>query len=289
MAFNYLVNLFKDYSDTYSKNEKKIAQHFLDLGSDIVNKTLVQLSDETGVSKTAIFDFVKKHGFDGFQNFKITIAQHQNAPREPSEELVVYSDFSKDDTPYIIAQKTIQASKLLLEDLQNSLSEETLNEAIDIILSSKKLHFFGQGSSSIVAYDSYHKFIRTKFECNYIQDSHMQISYSTKLGEGDCVFLFSHSGQSLQTINLAKVISQSKAKIIVLTGNPIGELAKYADVAFITDSVEAYLGAESLSSRNLYHTIIDILYTTIMYHDEEENKKSIAKIRRALTSSRLGD
>lgn len=289
MTLNYLVELFKEYSINYSKTEKIIAKYFLDLGSDLANKTLNELSIETGVSKTAIFDFVKKHGFDGFQNFKITIAQQQQTPSDPVNELVVYSDFTAEDSPYVIAQKTIQASKLLLDDLMSSLSEEVLNKAIELISSSEKLHFFGQGSSTIVAYDSYHKFLRTKFHCNYIQDHHMQMSYSTKLGAGDCVFLFSHSGQSIETINIAKVISQSEAKIIALTGNPLGELARYADAAFIIDTVEAYLGSESLSSRNLYHMIVDILYTVTMYDDEETNRESVAKIRKALSNSKLGD
>lgn len=288
MTANYLQELFKQYSEGYSKTEKKIAQYFLSLGSEVSSKTLEQLSNEIGVSKTAIFEFVKKHGFDGFQNFKIEIA-HQRAPQKRTNELVVYSDISADDPPYVIAQKAIQSYKNLLDDLLNSLSEDLLNKVVNIILSSKELHFFGQGSSSIVAYDSYHKFIRSKFKCNYIQDHHMQISYSTKLGKGDCVFLFSHSGQTLETIKLAKIVAESEADLVVLTGNTLGELVQYTDLVFIIDTVEATFGSESLFSRNLYITIIDILYTAVMYNDEEKNKQSIATIRKALSQSKIGE
>lgn len=286
MVNPYLNNLFQPYLSTYSKTEKKIAKYFLEIGADISVKTLEQLSTEIGVSKSAIFQFVKKHGFTGFQTFKIAIAQNLPVNKERTSELVVFSDISSTDSYFAMAQKIIQSSKALLDELLHSLNEEQLNKALDLILSSSHLHFFGLGSSSTVAYDSYHKFIRSKFLCNYIQDHHMQISYATKLDESNCIFLFSHSGNSIETINIAKVAKENKAKLIVLTGNAMSELLEYADVSFVIDTVEASLGSESLSSRSLYLTVIDILYTAVMYDDEENNKNSVAKIRKALLHSK---
>lgn len=287
MINHYLKNLFKPYISEYSKTEKLIAQYFLSLGPKLPLKTLEELSEEISVSKTSIFKFVKKHGFDGFQDFKITLAQNNYSQGDRSGDLVVFSDISASDSTFTIAQKVIQSSQASLNNLLQSLTEEQLNHVIDMIQSSNFLHFFGLGSSTTIAYDSYHKFIRSKFRCNYIQDHHMQISYATKLSEQDCVFLFSHSGKSIETINLAKVLKENNVNMILLTGNALSELLEYADSSFIVDSEEASLGSESLSSRNLYLTIMDIIYTAIMYQDEDYNKKSIANIRKALLHSKL--
>lgn len=288
MRTNYLKSLLQPHVGSYSKTEKIIAETLLSLGSKVSTMTLEQLSQTAGVSKTAIFEFVKKLGFSGYQSFKIKMAQQQ-APKERSSELVVISNISHDDTPFVIAQKIINSSKVLLDELLNSLSDKQLENAVNLILSSRMLHFVGQGASSIIAYDSYHKFVRSTFECNYIQDHHIQLSYATKLSEKDCVFLFSHSGNTIETINIAEIARKNKAKIIVLTGNVMSPLVEYADVAFVVDSQEASLGSETLSSRNLYLTIMDILYSYIMYHDELHNKDSLKKIRKALQYSKVGE
>lgn len=287
MINQYLKNLFKSYISEYSKTEKVIAQYFLSLGPKLPLKTLEELSEEISVSKTSIFKFVKKHGFDGFQDFKITLAQNNYSQSDRSNDLVVFSDISTSDSTFTIAQKVIQSSQASLNNLLQSLTEEQLNQVIDMVQHSQFLHFFGLGSSTTIAYDSYHKFIRSKYRCNYIQDHHMQISYATKLNEQDCVFLFSHSGKSIETINLAKVLKENNVNIILLTGNALSTLLEYADSSFIVDSEEASLGSESLSSRNLYLTIMDIIYTAIMYQDEDYNKESIANIRKALLHSKL--
>ncbi len=287
MINQYLKNLFKSYISEYSKTEKVIAQYFLSLGPKLPLKTLEELSEEISVSKTSIFKFVKKHGFDGFQDFKITLAQNNYSQSDRSNDLVVFSDISTSDSTFTIAQKVIQSSQASLNNLLQSLTEEQLNQVIDMVQHSQFLHFFGLGSSTTIAYDSYHKFIRSKYRCNYIQDHHMQISYATKLNEQDCVFLFSHSGKSIETINLAKVLKENNVNIILLTGNALSKLLEYADSSFIVDSEEASLGSESLSSRNLYLTIMDIIYTAIMYQDEDYNKESIANIRKALLHSKL--
>lgn len=282
MANNYLEKLLYHRLKSFNDTEKLIAEHFLVLGNEIVNKTLSELSNEINVSESTIFKFVKKIGFDGFQDFKISVASnlHKNVDRH--DELVAFADIDKEDTPYLIAQKIVHTNRQLLDNLVHSLNEEKLNQAVDLITSSKCLHFFGQGASSVIALDSYHKFLRTKYQCNYIADTHMKLSVATKLSSDDCVFLYSHSGVTIETIEIAKILRKNHVKIISLTGNDHSELVKLSDVSFVVYSEEYAFRSEALTARILYLTLIDILYVTVMYRDEEKNKESLDKIRNAL-------
>jgi len=282
MASNYLGKLLRPRMKNFNETEKLIAEHLINLGKDVVNKTLSELSDEIKVSESTIFKFVKKIGFDGFQDFKISVASNYRT----NEELVVFADISSTDPAYVIAQKIIHSSKQLLDNLLHSLKEEQLNKALELIYSAKCLHFFGQGASSVIALDSYHKFLRTSFRSNYIADYHMQLAQATKLGPEDCVLLFSHSGKTIETIELAKLLRQNGVKMIALTGNPDSELVKLSDVAFVVYSEESAFRSEALTARILYLTVIDILYVAAMYHDEEKSKESLEKIRKALVITR---
>ncbi|MBU5343391.1 MurR/RpiR family transcriptional regulator [Caldifermentibacillus hisashii] len=282
MTYDYLRNLLRPRLKGFSDTEKIIAEYFIQLGNNVVNKTLSNISEDIGVSESTIFKFVKKIGFEGFQDFKITVASNFRTNEERSQEIVVFPDISKSDSPYVIAQKIVNSNKGLLEHLLHSLNEEQLNQALNLIYPAKCIHFFGQGASSVIALDTYHKFLRTKFHCNYVSDLHMQLSYATKLGPDDCVFLFSHSGETFETIQIAKILRNNQAKIIALTGNYDSELVKLSDTSFVVYSEESAFRSETLTARILYLTLIDILYVSVMYHDEEKNKKSLENIRKAL-------
>ena len=286
MTYNYLKTLIQPYMKSLNKTETIIAEHMINLGSEVVNKTLANLSDETGLSEATIFKFVKKIGFSGFQNFKISVASNFRTYEERSNEMIVFSDISKSDSPFVIAQKLVNTNVELLENLIATLDEDLLENAISLITSSETINFFGQGASSIVAYDSYHKFLRTKFHCQYSLDYHIQLTYATKLGPNDCAIIFSHSGNTKETIEVAKILHENNVKMIVLTGEPSSDLVKLSSAAFVVLSKESAFRSETLTSRFVYLTIIDIIYTVIMYDDEQQNRKALLDIRHALSVTR---
>lgn len=287
MAYNYLKGILQEHMPLMSGTERKIASHFEELGDDVITKTLSDLSSETAVSEATIYKFVKKLGFKGFQDFKISVASNLSTTKPEEENLTAFTDISKNDSPEVVAQKVIKSSQMSLEGLRYALKEESLTATLDLMYASKSLHFIGQGGSSIVALDCYHKFIRSQFRCNYIFDYPMQLSYSTKLDETDCVFLFSHSGNTIETIEIAKTLRQNHVKIISLTGNPSSPLVGLSDVSFVIFSEESAFRSETLTSRILYLTLIDILYVNVMYHDEERNKESIHNIRDAISITKI--
>ena len=58
----YLSNLIKKHKHNFSSIEKKISDYFLNQGNELVNKTIKNISDETDISQTSIFNFVKTLG-----------------------------------------------------------------------------------------------------------------------------------------------------------------------------------------------------------------------------------
>lgn len=285
MAESYLSRLIRLHYREFSDKEHHVVDYFRTIENDLTLKTIANLADETSVSQATIFKIVKKLGFTGFQDFKISLAKQSNAS-DVDPSLIAYTDIQTTDSAFEIANKVVNASIQSLNTLRQSLTEEKLNHILEIIFSCDSIHFFGVGGSSVVAFDSYQKFIRTPFNCDYIFDSHMQLMYSTKLTKKDVVFIFSHSGQSLEIIKLARAIAESPAKLIVMSGNPLSELVKLADESIITYTEEAKFRSESLSSRILYLTLMDTIYVNIMYHDHKSSYRSMDNIRQALSVSK---
>ena len=285
----YLLNIIKQNKNKFSTSEDTLAEYFLQLKNDeLVNKTLADMASDTDISQTTIYNFVKKLGFNGFQDFKIKLASNSINPTQP-ERFVNYTEITPSDSYLEVAKKTIHFNQQSLEHLINFLDEKTLHRIVRLLEKSKNIYFLGQGGSSVVAMDSYHKFLRSKLNSHYVSDYHMQLTICSKLTKDDCVFLFSHSGDSLETINLAKIAQKNCCPVICITGNPTGKILKLATESVIAFSQEAKYRTESLTSRLLYQTVMDILYTIIMFKDEEENEKVLRRQRSALSLSKTSE
>ena len=285
----YLLNIIKQNKNKFSTSEDTLAEYFLQLKNDeLVNKTLADMASDTDISQTTIYNFVKKLGFNGFQDFKIKLASNSINPTQP-ERFVNYTEITPSDSYLEVAKKTIHFNQQSLEHLINFLDEKTLHRIVRLLEESKNIYFLGQGGSSVVAMDSYHKFLRSKLNSHYVSDYHMQLTICSKLTKDDCVFLFSHSGDSLETINLAKIAQKNHCPVICITGNPTGKILKLATESVIAFSQEAKYRTESLTSRLLYQTVMDILYTIIMFKDEEENEKVLRRQRSALSLSKTSE
>ena len=196
----YLLNIIKQNKNKFSTSEDSLVDYFLQLKNDeLVNKTLADMANETEISQTTIYNFVKKLGFNGFQDFKIKLASNSISSTQP-ERLINYSEIDPSDSYIDVAKKTIHLNQQSLENLVNFLDEKTLQRIVRLLEKSQNIYFFGQGGSSVIALDSYHKFLRSKLNCHYVSDYHIQLSICSKLTKKDCVFLFSHSGDSLEIL-----------------------------------------------------------------------------------------
>lgn len=285
MVETYLTKTIKQHYHRFSVTEKKVADYFLKIGNSAVTKTIANISADIEVSQATIFKFVKKIGFNGFQDFKISIAKNTNlSVIDPS--MIAYTDIDENDSSYQIANKVINANIASINNFLQSITEKNLDNILSMIYNSETIHFFGMGGSSVVAFDSYQKFLRTKYKCDYIFDYHLQLMYTTKLSDKDLIFLFSHSGQSIETLNLAKEITKTPAKLVVLTGNSTSELINLADETIIAYSQESKFRTESLSARILYLSLMDVIYINVMYHDNIDSYESMDNIRSALSVSK---
>lgn len=288
MKNHYLEQRIRLKKGTLSETEQKISDYFVHSDDLISRKTLEDLANEIAVSQSSIYQFVKKIGYSGFQDFKIDIARNFNhQPAFHNLNSMTSNDvIDENDSCVDIAKKVLQSNLSSLNNAIHFLTEELLTDVLTLIYSAKTLHFFGLGGSSIVAFDSFHKFIRTKYRCNYIFDYHMQLSFATKLTSEDCVFIFSHSGQTKEAVNLARQIKKTPAKIIALTGNSGSELVSLANEAIIVLTEETLFRTESLASRISYLTVMDIIYTNVMHHNYDQNVESIKKIRDNISTTK---
>lgn len=278
MANSIRLTIKSMYKD-FTPKEQMIADYILKDSKKVGQSTITDIAGDLNIADSTFFRFTKKIGFLGFKEFKTALLTSDDNTTTAS---AIHQNIQPDDNELEIAQKIFNSNISTLVDTKNLLSLDNLRTAINYIDKSNRLFFFGVGGSEIVASDAYHKFLRSSISVVHSADYHIQLMETSLMTSDDCAILISHTGRSKETIQLAKSAKNHGAPIIVVTSQIQSPLAKLADVIFISISEETTFRSEALASRISQLSILDAIYTNLMFKNQEQSKKSISKIREVI-------
>lgn len=285
MRSDYLEKAFDNLGTNPSASEIKLKNYFRANLETAPYKTLEMISEEIETAISTISKFITKIGFDGFKDFKIKMAFHVTKAESNLENVTAFDAIQKDDNLEIINNKIVKATLAMLENLTVSLDYGSLEKAAELINKASTITFIGQGGSSAIAYDAYHKFSRTNKKPIINFDYHLQLISASKVEENDVVIVISHTGRSRESIKITEIAKKSGAKVIVLTGNPHAEISTITDSSIIIESLEAKLDMEVMIARTAYLIVLDSLYMSVM-NISKEHRDSLQDIRAILKEVR---
>lgn len=280
-SMNGLARIRGAYT-TLSKKEKRIADYILKQPERIIHHTINQVADDLDVAESTVFRFCQRVGFKGYQALKIALATDVVAPLQN-----IHEDISKDDTTIEIAEKIFTSNVKTLEATRQILDMASLDQAAALLLSARRIEFFGSGGSAVIALDAYHKFIRSGLFVTANLESHMQLMSASQLTNEDVAVLISHSGASKDTLDVAKVVNGRGVPTIAITNYAKSPLSKLCDVTLYTVSQETEFRSEALASRIAELSLIDALFTVVMMRRGEEGRESLQKMREAISLRRM--
>lgn len=230
-----------------SKSERKVAEYILSERGNIIYETLLEISKKINVGEATILRFVRKVGFNGFQDLKLQIAKDDEPVNEGYHENYIDS-ITANMTNTIINTK-------------NVLDEDQLSLGISLIENCKRLFFYGVGASGLAANEAQNRFVRMGKTGLAITDSHFQMMYSSLCSEGDVIIALSLSGYTKDIIDSLNIAKKQKVKIIAITNYALSPIAQLADCLLLTAGKENLLDGGSLISKISQLYIIDLLCT----------------------------
>ena len=266
----------------FSDKEKKIADYVLNDPKNIIHLTINQIADELGLAESTVFRFCQRIGFKGFQAFKISLAAEVVAPLKDIHEKIEEGDSVK-----IVTEKVFRSNIKTLEDTLQIVDGDVMEQAVNTIFRARKIEFFGNGGSAIIAMDGYHKFIRLGLHVSMNLDSHMQLMAASQLQPEDVAIVISHSGSTTDVLAVLRILKEKGTSIICVTNFAKSPLSKEADIALYTLSEETDFRSEALASRIAQLSLIDALYTNLMISRGDEGKDSLRDMREAMSQKRL--
>jgi len=257
----------------FTKSEKRVADCIFDCPQKVLYTSITDLAEMCGVGDTTVFRFCRALKLNGYQEFKMLLAQDMANQQGTNNALVGF--INPEDDVKTICKKALSTNIAALNETFNVLDFDAITKAVDMISASKRIHFFGMGSSGVIALEAKQKFMRILPNVEFVSDCHMQYMAASLLDSRDLAIIISYSGSTKDMIEIHKLAKQNGCKSICITRFAKSALTSNADVVLLTGSNEGPLdgGASSTSIVQLY--LLDVLYLQYFikhYNQSRDNK-----------------
>jgi DNA-binding MurR/RpiR family transcriptional regulator len=167
-------------------------------------------------------------------------------------------------------QKVNASNVQAIQETTGMVDSKELNRAIELILSSQKIHFYGAGVSGITALDAKSRFMRIGLSVDALLDAHHQAMAAATLSENDLAIGFSVSGSTKDTVDALAIAKANGAKIVASTHFARSPITRTADVVLLNGGRETPLQGGSLAAKIAQLHVIDLLYTGVALRIKEK-------------------
>jgi len=263
------------------KSEIKVAEYVLKSPQQVMHMRIVDLAQEAQVSEPTIVRFCRGIGCNGFQEFKVRIAQEMAIVNNIGQ-FAIAEDDSIEDICDKIADTTIQR----LNQVKTQLKADQIADAAAVISNARRVEFYGFGASGAVAIDAQHKFFRLQVATAAYSDPHMQAMSAVTLSEADVVVAISQSGRTKDLLHSVQLAQQHGAKVVSLApaNTPLSLAADLPIHINIEEDTEQFT---PMTSRIAHLMIIDMLAVAVTQRRGPEFANHLNAIKRSIKSLRL--
>ncbi len=280
-----ILEIAREMRDELRKSDRKVCDVILADPRRILGATVAETAQLAGVSQPTVIRFCNAIGCEGFQDFKLRLAQCL-ALGVPATHSVI----TDTDSPEAVAEKIFDYTMTSLDWARHRLDRTAIRRAVDALAAARRIEFFGFGASGIVAMDAQQKFPLFGVPCGAETDSHQQVMVASFLKPGDVAVAISNTGSTRSTVEVARLARENGATVIGITGNE-GPLVDVCDIVLLTETLENTNIYTPTISRIAALVVIDILSTAVALRRGEAHVESFKRMKRTLshmrTTSRL--
>lgn len=280
-----ILNAIENDYERFTKREKKVADFVRDNPDKILYTSISDLAEMCGVGDTTVFRFCKDLKLNGYQEFKMLLAQ--DIANTVSGKKVFVGNIELNDDIETICKKALNANISALNETFDLINFDNMEMSIELMSTAKRIHFFGMGSSALIAQKAKQKFMRIMSNVEFNADCHMQYMAASLLENNDLAIFISYSGSTKDMIEIQKIAKLNGCKTICITRHTRSPLANDADIILQCGSNEGPLdgGASPTIMVQLY--IIEVLYLQYFIKNNYESSINKSKTTKSISSKLL--
>ena len=267
----------KESYESLSPKEQQIADYLTQHPRQASGMSLEELAQACGSSVSSVMRLCKALKLSGYKELMKSLCGELSVLEESRE----FEDIHPGDSPEAVMNHLLTSDFGALRTTMEMNTAAELERAVRLLCRARRIDFYGVGSSGLVALDASNKFGRIGKTTVANADPHNQYITALSLRKGDAAVIISYSGETTDTVNVAREIAAAGVEIISLTKFGSSTISDLASIRLYTGSTETFMRSGAMSSRLCQMFMIDVLYTSVCSRTYKEIRPHLEKTREA--------
>ena len=205
--------------------ERQVADFVLRDRERALRLTARELARECDTSEASVVRFCQTMGYQGLPEFRTALMQDVLSAQHS-----IYEEVTADDSPADLLRKVVNLSITALNDTLAVLDPGEFARAVDAVVNSRRLHFFGAGGSAYIAQEAALKFLRLSITATSFIDRFSQVTSAALLGPGDVAIGLSYTGVTKEVVEALAIARQAGATTVCVTNFDRSPITQVADI-----------------------------------------------------------
>lgn len=275
MMINGGLTMLKQIIPNLPESQEKVAKYIIDNSDKVINYSAAELGEKSKTSSAAVMRLCKSLGVHGLQELKLRIFGDLKTDKN-----VEYRDIQPNESIESVLHKMTENSLKSIKETSEIINIKEIENAVNAIIKAKKLVFFGEGASGIIAEDAQQKFIRIDKNAAAYTDIQVTAMALANIKKGDVFFGVSYSGETPEVSKLMSIAKERGAVTISLTKYGINSLSDISDIKLYSSSTgEGELRSAATSSRIAQLHVIDVVFMCVATKQYDKTIKYLDQTR----------
>ena len=268
-------------SGVFSKSDRLIADHILKNPDCIQQSTANELAEASGTSPATVVRFCRKLGYSGLSDMKMSV---KYSTGELSTSLM---ELSRNDPVPEVRKKVIQFTKMVLDQLNETLSDEALSQAAQLISDAHEVVIVGEGGSGCIARAAYDIFLKLTIPCKLVTDPMFDMMAISMMRPDDVLLVVVNSGRSRNMIYDAQIAHENHIPVIGIVGPSGSPISQYLDVEIATSMFQSEYFSDLSAARICELLTVSILHSIIAISFSDERLENGRRAANAMERKRI--
>lgn len=262
--------------DSMTPLESEIASYILNNKDEITKLKIQELADILFISKSAIHRFVKKIGFNGFNDLKVSIAKENADLLENNSYINVNYPFQAKDNPRQIAFKLLELYEKAIKDTFEYVDLDQIKAVSQLIDSADVIDVYTHAHNSNIAENFQDKMLTIGRSVNCPSSFYNQRLTVLASDQKHVAIILSYSGKATFILPIVKKLYENGVKVIQIGKAGSNYYSQYVTYHLsISDSENNRDRMSQFSSHIAMQYIMDVLYGCIYNVRRKKNTKYI--------------
>ncbi|MCX7523360.1 MurR/RpiR family transcriptional regulator [Microbacterium sp. STN6] len=282
-------------ADALPPSSRRVADAIVADPQLVMEKTISELARLCQTSETSVVRFCRSMGMAGYAHLRIALAAElgrERAQRAASGSVAgderYGSDISHNDDLADAIAKVAFSQRLSIEETVGGLDVGALALAVDALDRARRVIVFGIGASALPAQDLQAKLLRIGRTVFTFAGAHDAMAVASLATPEDVVVAFSHSGTTLEPVELVRLARSTGATTLAVTNGRGSPLASAVDIALFTAARETRFRAAAMASRTAQFTLVDCLFVGVAQRRHDETTLALKATHEATEPLRRG-